>query len=295
MKLSIQLFKVTEKANDCVIVEIQRTNGSSIQFHKIARALLEVAKKKKETATTTPSSIKTNTIKNEHPTLKQSHQNREVFTCTLEMVNALLKKDRVDANLLGMQSLLLLTSQKSTSDAMVQFISKVVITGEEFSDIKDTIISLIAKYTTDGGICPTNIVEEEYYQKMRVCALSILSNALRNLFIYQRSDDDNDKKDKLDIDHILSPDDWLGDHGLLTLLLGELKNANTNPNEAYLAARSLEVVLRKSLKMRNHATSLDVYTIVSKSFDIGHKSYTLLESVSDSILQLLGEKAATTK
>ena len=63
MEFSIQLFKVSESEetktnNNCIIVEIQRTNGSSIQFHKTARTLLQAAKeKKKEKEETSSSSV----------------------------------------------------------------------------------------------------------------------------------------------------------------------------------------------------------------------------------------------
>jgi hypothetical protein len=388
MQFSIQLFKVNDQNNNCVIVEIQRTNGSSIQFHKVARTLLKVAKdtvqkgivnddnattnaitittnnsdnnsdqKKNDnttfvdksimkrsqsiyTSTTTSTSNTTEQKQQQQITKKQQHQKRsdentnnniikisnstninanvnantkqkeDIFTCTIEMVDALLKKDRVDANLLGMQSLQLLTSRQSTSDSMVKFVSNVVVSGNannvhhhnnnnESHDIKDMITSLIAKYTIgESGHEESlhNVVEEGYYQKMRVCALSILANSLKNVFddvdgigSCSNAASSRNSVSVRNIDSVLSSDDWLGDHGLLILLLDELKNAKTNPKEAYLAGKSLELVLRKSMMMRSHASKLDVHGIVTESYKFGKSSYPLLESISDTILQSLIE------
>jgi hypothetical protein len=208
----------------------------------------------------------------------QKNNQEDMFTCTLEMVDALLKKDRVDANLLGMESLQLLTSQHSSSDAMIKFASNVVITGGAFSDIKDTISSLIAKYSIDGE-SPNNNVEDSHYEKMRVCALTVLSNALK----FHLSDD----LEKSKIDEILSSDDWLGGHGLLNMLLEELKNAKTNPNEAYLAGKSLQIVLAQSAQIRTQASTSNARKVISDCIEIGSSSYSLLESISKVLLELL--------
>ena len=299
MEFTVQLFKVTERTNKCVIVEMQRTNGSSVQFHKIAQTLLKVAKETQAQSPLDPSSPFTNKvdIKKLHHSQKQSkekkeHNQEEVFICTLEMVDALLKKDRVDANLLGMESLQLLTSHKSASDSMVKFVSNIVITGERFGDIKGTISSLITKYTIDGDT-PTNDVEEGYYRKMRVCALTVLSNSLKSFFDLNETSDA--KTDTCKIDSILSSDDWLGDHGLLTLLVEELKNAKVEPNDAYLAGKSLEIVFLRSMRMRSEAIKLNAQTIITESLELGQASYPPLESISRNLLKVLLDEGKSDK
>lgn len=299
VEFSVQLFKVTERTNKCVIVEMQRTNGSSIQFHKVAQTLLKVAKETQAQSPPAPSPSFTNKgdinklqrLRKNNREKKERNQ-EEVFTCTLEMVDALLKKDRVDANLLGMESLQLLTSHKSASDSMVKFVSDIVVTGERFGDIKGTISSLITKYTIDGDT-PTNDVEEGYYRKMRVCALTVLSNSLKSFFDLDKTSDA--KTDTCKIDSILSSDDWLGDHGLLTLLIGELKNAKVEPNDAYLAGRSLEIVFLRSLRMRSEAIKLNAQTIITESLELGQASYPLLEPISKNLLKILMDEGKNDK
>ena len=302
MEFTVQLFKVTERTNKCVIVEMQRTNGSSIQFHKVAQTLLKVAKETQAQSISDSSSTSSNkvysnrlqqqrrdSISNDE---KKERDQEEIFTCTLEMVDALLKKDRVDANLLGMESLQLLTTHKSASDAMVKFVSNVVITGERFSDIKSTISSLITKYTIDGE-SSTNEVEEGYYRKMRVCALTVLSSALKTFF--DVGDSSGIKTNTCKIDSILLSDDWLGDHGLLNLLIGELKNAKIEPNDAFLAAKSLEIVLLRSLQMRGEAIKLHAQTIITESLELGQASYPQLEHISRNLLKILFDEGKSEK
>lgn len=288
MEFCVQLFKVTEKTNECVIVELHRVNGSSITFHSVARSILNAAKAKSMKS----KSIQVEERKSElvrrrvvvrdfrdgESSLKKTQDQEELFTCTLEMVDALLKKDRVDANLLGMESLELLTRLTSTSDAMVKFVTKIVLTAERFSDIKDTITSLIANYSIDGESV-ANADEDVYYQKMRVCALSVLSNSI----------DVMSKENPDTLDEMLRADDWVGDHGLLTLLLNELKKANKSPQEAYLAGSCLKKVFEKSCRMKNHAVEkLDAMSVFVESQKVGRCSHNLLESVSDSLLQIVG-------
>mmetsp|Transcript_9144 Transcript_9144/g.11439 ORF Transcript_9144/g.11439 Transcript_9144/m.11439 type:complete len:449 (-) Transcript_9144:136-1482(-) len=308
MKFTIQLFKVSEKerTNKCVIVEIQRTNGSSIKFHKTARALLNAAKEKDmirgssssaAAAQETSGSSSSSSDSNSHlvqslsqPRLQTQSDEKEnekqmvVFTHTLEVVDALLKKDRVDANLLGMESLQLLTEHRSSSDAMVQFASNVVIAGEQqFEDIQDTIVSLIengcSSSNQDEESSPNkdnnnNSAEEDYCRKIHTSALSILSNSLKN-FVGNNS--------------VVQS---LADR-LFISLLGELKRADVTPQNACLACKCLEEFFLKSAVLRNRGLELDVYNVISNCHNIGITSYPLLKSASDKVLQTLGEAKET--
>lgn len=286
LEFTVQLFKVTDKSNNCVIVEMQRKNGSSIQFHTIACSILKAAKKQ-QTTVANPASFKENKRRRleVRKSPKSTIQNQdEVFACTLEMVDALLKKDRVDANLLGMESLQLLTAPQSASAAMVKYVSNCVIKGDKFHDIKRTITSLIKNCTIDGEDSPqNNHVEEAYYEKMHLCALGVLCNSLKNIL------DECDLESER-IESILSSEEWLDEqHGLLVLLLKKLKNASSNPKEAYLATECLEKVFEKSMTIRRHALSNyhSTQRMLLECEKVGKASYPLLISVSRRLLNML--------
>lgn len=281
LEFSIQLFKVTANLKKGVIVEVQRVKGSSIQFHKVARIFLQIAMMKTKHDTKRYDYQHTYLLKSDK---KRSEQD-ENFTCifTLELVDELLKKDRVDANLLGMESLQYLTSGKYATKAMVDVASRAIITGERFPNIKDTISSLITKYTIDDE-SQHNDIEEKYYDKMRVCALSVLSSSLNSFF----TDNDDERKSTY-FDSILLSDDWIGDNGLMKMLLAEIQNAKNSPHQAYLAAKCLEVVLRHSTQSRHHAIELGVRAFITESLLFGQTAYALLELVSERILDTLGE------
>ena len=312
VEFTIQLFQVTEKNNHCIIVEMQRKNGSSIQFHTIARSILKAAKKQQQQQQQPLKQVNNRkrlvVRKNKSTTATSRGSNQEeVFACTLEMVDALLKKDRVDANLLGMESLQLLTTHQSASDAMVKYVSNCIITGDVFDNIKGTITSLIAKYTIDDDDddeshshrSNNNYVVDGYYQKMRICALAVLSNALKNTLPELKKNSSTTTK----LDSIFSSDDWLNDRGgLLILLFNELQKdhddndnnedatTKSNPKEAYLAATCLEQVLEHSSMMREYVTTkLDAKKIFQESMDVGNKSYPMLGSVCSRMLDLLSK------
>ncbi len=298
-------------------------------------------------ATTSVKSTKTTTTTN----------NKKMFHCTLEIIDALLKKDRIDANLLGMESLQLLTNPHSSSKAMNHFVANVILMGGETRcdsgsgidnphggevyDIKDIVSSLITKYTimdehehhnhhesetniddgctsitSSGESSLNNDVEDGYYQKMRVCALSIFSNSLKTFFeeyedahvhndnivpMARRNSINNDASSSTtstslskyhDIESILSSDEWIGNHGLFTMLMNQLRHAKIHPHEAYLASCCLETLLIKSIQIREYVCKErldDVYGIVKDTVEVGRASYPLLGMVSSKILDILGE------
>jgi len=271
----VQLFQVhTEKNNDCVIVELQRINGSSIVFHTVARSLLSASKNAKVLSTKETERHPTSSTRSRSSNRREGSNDRmkesDLFTCTLEIVDSLLKKDRVDANLLGVESLQLLTNTRSSSDAMVSYASNVVLNGGDFIDVRDTLISLLVNDEP-----AENEVEDKYHQKMRFCALNVLSNALDAL---SGKDEDN-----------FGDKEWAGDDGLIATLFKEMKSAGSRPHEAYLAAKSLLTVFENSVRMRAVALELGISSAALQHNTIDGDDYPLLKNVSNDLLQVLGE------
>ena len=271
----IQLYQVrlAEKKKNCVIVELQRLNGSPIVFHNVARSFLSASKNTQslhsregvERHPTSSTRSKSNIREGSNDRMKES----DLFSCTLEIVDSLLKKDRVDANLLGMESLQLLTNTRSSSDAMVSFASSVVLQGGDFMDVRNCIMSLIVDDEP-----AENEMEDRYHHKMRVCALNVLSNALDAL----------SKEDK----NMFEGDEWAGEDGLVATLIKEMKNSGARPHEAYLAAKSLLKAFEHSTRMRAVAVEFGISSTALQS-EIDGDHYPLLKNVSHDLLRMLGE------
>jgi hypothetical protein len=297
-EFQIQLFKVTEKTNECIIVEMHRLNGSSIVFHTVARSILSASKRTNEVnanvnvngndtrGDNSPRSTmrSPSSGKREGSTSSSSRNEQkesDLFTCTMEIVDSLLKKDRVDANLLGMESLQLLTNPRASSDAMVAYASNVVITGGSghFMDVKDALMALICNNdatTTMDGERRDDGVEDPYMRKMRLMAFTALSNALEAM-----ASDDSFQQSVMD-------EEWTRDDGVLASLLAEMNNAKASPQEAHLAAKCLLTVLENSVGMRTIAVELGASSAVLKTQSVGG-AYHLLSGVSGGLLQILGE------
>lgn len=261
----VQLFQVevtTDTKKDCIVVELQRLNGSTIVFHTVASSIIAASKNMERRS----SSSKRLTVNERED---NETKDDDLFSRSLEIVDTLLKKDRVDANLLGMESLQFLTNPKSSSDDMVHYTSNILLNGGEFMDVREKLFSLIV----DNIPCD-NEVEEKYHQKMRVCALVTLSNVLD---AEPGNDSDN-----------FGEDEWAGDDGLIATLLNEMKSAKSKPFEAYLAAKSLLTIFKNSTRMRAVALDLGISS-ASLQNEIESHEYPLLKNVSSVLLQVLGE------
>ena len=236
-----------------------------------------------------------------------------------------------------MESLQLLTEPASTSMTMVNFVSNFIVggsgtgSGEDFVDVKDYVYSLIAKCTTSSSTTTTfdcdndngeggnyGVMEEGYYQKMRICALSILSNSLTNVFKNETNNDEEGANDEVsgsrNIDSILSSDEWIDlDHGLFVLLFRILDvqkhegissssssssrtesttEYHNNPKEVYLAAKCVSWILQKSMIMRAFALNdlnhhVDVKKVLVQCKEFGKDMHPLLASVSGKMLEFL--------
>ncbi len=184
----------------------------------------------------------------------------------MEIVSGLLSKDRIDAKVLGMESLQLLTSTQSSSDAMVSFASNVVLCGGDFGYVREAISSFIAERFSD----PENDIEQKYHDKLRVYSFLVLSNALEAVSSIGVSVEQ----------------DWIDD-GLLTQLLNELKFADTSPHEAHLAGKCLVSALGKSVTLRENAAKLGASKIALQIQGTERDAQHLIDNISTSLLQLL--------
>mmetsp|Transcript_1953 Transcript_1953/g.3559 ORF Transcript_1953/g.3559 Transcript_1953/m.3559 type:complete len:379 (+) Transcript_1953:353-1489(+) len=279
-EMTVQLFKVNSDKNDklfsCIIVELCRSNGSPIVFHRSARQILSACTLNKggHKNIKNNSPVPQSTIK-----MKLGHGSKfrinesDLFHRTVETVDTLLKKDRIDANLLGMESLQLITNTNCSSDATVAFASNVVMNGCHFMDIKPKVIELILNQFKND--VEDDVTEPTYYRKMRVSGLSVLWNALNF----------RSKNNSINEEYFQG-DEWTGEEGLILALLKEVGNAMDSPQEAFLAGKCLLIILKTSAYIRSTASQMEASSIVSQGSS-SWDSYLLLKTVALELLTLL--------
>eukprot|EP00557_Chaetoceros_sp_GSL56_P008431 CAMPEP_0176487624 /NCGR_PEP_ID=MMETSP0200_2-20121128/6246_1 /TAXON_ID=947934 /ORGANISM="Chaetoceros sp., Strain GSL56" /LENGTH=378 /DNA_ID=CAMNT_0017884495 /DNA_START=332 /DNA_END=1468 /DNA_ORIENTATION=+ len=279
-EMTVQLFKVNSDKNDklfsCIIVELCRSNGSPIVFHRSARQILSACTLNKggHKNIKNNSPVPQSTIK-----MKLGHGSKfrinesDLFHRTVETVDTLLKKDRIDANLLGMESLQLITNTNCSSDATVAFASNVVMNGCHFMDIKPKVIELILNQFKND--VEDDVTEPTYYRKMRVSGLSVLWNALNF----------TSKNNSINEEYFQG-DEWTGEEGLILALLKEVGNAMDSPQEAFLAGKCLLIILKTSAYIRSTASQMEASSIVSQGSS-SWDSYLLLKTVALELLTLL--------
>jgi len=280
IELCIQLFEVNNTRN-IIVVEVRRKNGSPISFHQVARVMLNAAKGNISSLTPsfTPKSETENIITHE-----ENKENNDVAMAgTIETVESLLNNDRIDANLLGMESLLHLTTSGSSSKNMALFTANVILNGWKNNVIKDTVFSLITN-SNEGEEESNNIVENGFNKKMRIYALSLLANSLEGISNNRQVGGDDETAD---FESKLLNNEWVEDGGVLWSLVEILKVSESSLQEAYFAAKCLQTVLKASTELIFWATERDVVKVVECSQKVGHCRHNSLGRASDEILMCL--------
>jgi len=264
----VQLFKdstLATKEKKGILVEIQRKNCNSFKFHNIAKTLLHAARG------STPPKSKTSfgrppplLLNRKAPAVCNIKHNTEV---AIENAAILLKKDRMDANMLGMESLILLTDKQCSAELTCLLTSRAVLKGD-VPDIK----SIILGNDRHGEDKISNGV---HYSQIRNYALLLLANSLSVV-----------ASNKDEFRSIVRMKEW---ESMLSALLLELKNVESTPHSAYQSARSINTLISGSPEMRNMAIILDAPALVLQCQDVGRCQHALLGNVSETIVNALSQ------
>eukprot|EP00540_Astrosyne_radiata_P023288 CAMPEP_0116831610 /NCGR_PEP_ID=MMETSP0418-20121206/5438_1 /TAXON_ID=1158023 /ORGANISM="Astrosyne radiata, Strain 13vi08-1A" /LENGTH=380 /DNA_ID=CAMNT_0004460891 /DNA_START=685 /DNA_END=1827 /DNA_ORIENTATION=+ len=120
------------KSGENVCVEIQRRRGDSVAFHRYARHILDAAGSDFD-STEFHDYGDSHYLKAAEKLLKRELRTpaigREESTVSLELTASLLEKDRLDARLLGMESLCILTDPRKTHMNTALLASRAVLLG----------------------------------------------------------------------------------------------------------------------------------------------------------------------
>eukprot|EP00559_Dactyliosolen_fragilissimus_P009898 CAMPEP_0184855442 /NCGR_PEP_ID=MMETSP0580-20130426/690_1 /TAXON_ID=1118495 /ORGANISM="Dactyliosolen fragilissimus" /LENGTH=404 /DNA_ID=CAMNT_0027349955 /DNA_START=325 /DNA_END=1539 /DNA_ORIENTATION=- len=302
-----------------VIVEIQRRKGSPITYQKYCRKLLDAAQGKFASEISP-----TKTVDDLHtPVLKQINEDKSDSgnakksnaLIALEIAANLLKKDRMDARQLGMESLCLLTDPSRTCLTTALIASRVVLlgsVGDENTDdeevypeelgIREAIISLVqfGKLSDGCGFNPdfgseenkfSHPEEDEHNANLHNLALAVLANALDVLGKNGNGVTTNHSIKSDIANHFIEESNHTSNREIISSLLKVLSQANSKPHDAFLSAHCLTSLFQASEDARKRAKELNAKQIVISALDVGRRTHAKLENETEKLILVLQRQA----
>ena len=275
----IQLFKTQDRQH--VLIEIERKKGDTVQYHYLARAIITILKRMEHDSNegdVTPICSSARSLNESEDEVNKLHVcNNDGTTCsstmpinedsdkikfqnTMERVSTLLQKDRLDAMLLGMESLLYLTNGKSSKATITYLSVKSILQDGIWRIVRDFIFDLIQ----DNGCCESFPLEEDrktlevgHKHLMKQQALEILANSLAFMTKHHSSE----------MQMILktSFNEWK--ELLLSLSLHTNPSNSNEMQKCFQTARCVYYLVSFSVDMRDAALSSNV---CEKVFDYQH-------------------------
>lgn len=256
---------------DGVIVEVQRRRGSSFNFMKDCRAILDAAEGRGV-------QVKVPSLKPvsgmsclKGVTLNETRSKEPSTDSVIKSAEILLKKDESDTNLLGMQNLLELTNPRSTSQETVRRVAKSVVSDDDSSIICDGISSLLRYSSLQGeqnASATLDDKEVEYDEMMHNLALSVVHNALAAL--------SNEGSLSLNFE---SNESWFL-NTLIPVLIRDVENAETRPHDACMAAKCIQCLAGCAPYVRKSLTSAGALRALSDAHSFGAGNHASLSDVA---------------
>jgi large-conductance mechanosensitive channel len=256
--LTIQLFKLADHEN--IVIEIERKEGDIIQFHWVANAIFRAVKgteqKQEEEQTqedehvTTPCSFESNTHSSTHTTELQHpiltsksicDSNDLKFQEAMESICILLQKDRMDAVLLGMESLSYLTNGESSNKQITLQAANTIVQNGPWQVAKDCIFNLICNQDRDD-IEENNKLSQlqvKNKQKTKRLALKILANSLSTMINHDSQGTNVILNDQMN--------QW---EEVLVLLISQMKCVHEGMQDNFHAAQCIEFLILSSEEMK---------------------------------------------
>jgi len=271
---------------DSAIIELQRLSGCCISFHYNCKTVLQAAAEgfhhRVERAALNPSNHPVSSVINDleldsrkalskprmisrkQPVPKPEY-NRPKFSDSIlesiELVSNLLKKDRLDANLLGLESLRLLTNPAISGIETALFSAGVVLNGTgEDDNIPETLKSLVqyCRLSENDLDEDHDFFDKKYYSLMRNHALGILADSLQ-LYAMQGN---------LSREFLENENSWLS-NVFVSCLMEELEELSYIPgrlHDGLYSAKCLNVLVRHSNTVRELAIEKGAIEMLKLAF-----------------------------
>jgi hypothetical protein len=329
VEMHLSLWKTpVDSPQTGILVELQRRTGDSIAFHRYSRTILDAAMGLIE-STDMPTAILDDVLysKRVQRLLSTELQNQETLEhenaiIALEIAHGLIMKDRMDARMLGMESLCLLTDPRKTGIVTATLSSHVVLLGstqgveipgvqlekssgimmEEgpFQEIRESILNLVqfcrlGEEEEDDQV--DDSIDKEHMTLLHNLALAVLANALDVIENPERwvdAPEDTKPRSRLrttssDVvaNEFLQQSDELSNKEILSTLIAELGKASHKPHNATLSAKCIGSLCRASDEAKRRAKELGAKKVVSTALDVGVKTHLKLETECKKVVQAL--------
>jgi hypothetical protein len=309
-----------------VCVEVHRRCGDSVTFHRYARHILEAAVGDFDPDTYKDYSdfhylkaaekmLRTELTKIDD----QAHES----LVAIELAAGLIKKDRLDARVLGMESLCILTDPRKTNVSTALLASRVVLFGEgatKFRNIHEFVLNIVQRkcMSDEDDFLKDMVVEydsddEDYFEDDELkdeskppeylgsirtllnYALTILANSWEILSTFESFDSEPETTHG----NLLSVDVAVGQFrrmaldlthtDILTSLLTELGRAEKHAHNACLAAKCLRILCQSSRSACERTKSLLGWECALRAEYVGRLTNLRLERESAHLLRVLQE------
>jgi hypothetical protein len=326
VEIYLYLWKTGHGKQYCI--EVQRRRGDSVTFHRYARHILEAASGDFD-ATEFKDFTDSKYLKAAEKLLRNDFvknvNEREESVASIEMAAGLIKKDRFDARLLGMESLCILTDPRKTSLKTALLASRAVIFGavkeEEgnhcFREIHEFVLNvvqnrcmgdedsflqdMIVEYDSDDddmfedGEERDEAKPPEYYDSMKTFVnygLTILANSWEVVSTFESFESEPETTGASYSVHSAVAEFHrtayeLTHTDILTSLLTELGRAESKAHNACLAAKCLRILCQSSDDARDRTKSLYGMESASRAEQIGNATNARLERESAQLLLAL--------
>lgn len=301
-----------------IVVELQRRSGDSIAFHRYARTILDVAMGLAEMEPSDLDVMYSKRVQRLMSTELKNAEKEEHETAVqaIEIAHGLLMKDRMDARVLGLESLCLLTDPRKTGIITSTLTAHVVLLGSTqgvqipgvqessftdegpFQEIRESILSLVqfSRIGEDEDQSEEDL-EKEHMTLLHNLALAVLANSLDVIENPERHDatpEDTKPRGRLrtasstDVaNEFLSSTEDLSKTEILSTLLAELKKAASKPHNATLSAKCIGSLCRASSEAKKRAKELGAKQVVRTALEVGVKTHLKLETECSKVAETL--------
>jgi len=234
----IRLYRGRARFDHGIIVEVQRRFGASNSFHSDTMAILDAAQ-----GIVSPPPPPSGSISGSNDNLPLVSDAEDDYQPTdgsssLSMVSKMLSHQGYDAHYLALQTLGSLTDAAKMGRATAHAVSKDLLRLENDNDVAAKVLSLVIDKQGDDDMF-----------KLRSMALQVVANAFQTL--------------SGNVPNMLKEQ-------LRTVLIQELRQAETSPRTAVQAARIVEFLVPQD-------TGSDLHSALETAFEAGSARHAALE------------------
>lgn len=262
-----------------VIVEVQKRSGQTMSFMQNCRAILAAAEgqkvaeqpRKKGPPVSFKLPIREMQCLKGVPPVEIT--NDEVRTYVEKSI-VLIRSDKRDANLLGIENLCFLTDPRKTALATASRASFYVVIGDEMCNVRDEIEALSQRSIETSAFMQSPTEEGvDYFQQIHHHILRLFSNALsltaQSGFLHEA----------------VQSQSWFRGY-LVPTLLDEIKNASQCPNNSHVAVNCLYSLMCSDVAC-DEVLALDGLVTLRSARVFGHQRHEQLARECDLCVKAL--------